>query len=153
MCWRSKRKPVAKIAKRDIPVKKVIYTDGTAYFNSFNYKTRKVIPKVEIEVKEVDLCGSIDYTVDYGYHSYSPKCTFTEVNPKNHFRPFRPDVTQWIIVQNNCLYFPFFPLEVYYVVKHKRPRRIKVQNFIIPKGTKYYTNGRGEYVSELIKMV
>ena len=57
MCWWSKRKPVAKIAKRDIPVKKVIYTDGTAYFNSFNYKTRKVIPKVEIEVKKTDyLC-------------------------------------------------------------------------------------------------
>ena len=144
MCWWSKRKPVAKIAKRDIPVKKVIYTDGTAYFNSFNYKTRKVIPKIEIEVKKIDNCDSIGYMIDYGYHSYSPRCIFAEIFPVLY-----PKMKQCIVVRNNNKYYPL--IVPYYTIE--KFRRIKVQNFIIPKGTKYYTNGQGEYVSELIKMV
>ena len=151
MCWWSKRKPVAKIAKRDIPVKKVIYTDGTAYFNSFNYKTRKVIPKVEIVVKRTDyyLCKST-YKVESGYHSYSPRCVFTEIS---HNNPLRLDPKQRIYVKYNHTDYPLdYLLELYYVPQ-KTFRRIKVQNFIIPKGTKYYINERGEYVSELIKIV
>ena len=150
MCWLSKRKPVAKIAKRDIPVKKVIFANGTAYFNSFNYKTRKVIPKVEIEVEKVDhSCGSIDYRIHCGYHSYSSRCIFVEICPNTYPKKMK----QCISVRNSSKYYPL--TVSYYTANYATDkfRRIKVQNFIIPKGTKYYTNEKGEYVSELIKIV
>ena len=140
MCWLSNRKPIAKIAKRDIPVKKVIYTNGTAYFNSFNYKTRKVIPKIEIKVEKEDT----SYIIEFGYHSYSSECIFAELYPN-----FYSKIKQCILVKNNSNYYPL--IVSYYVME--KFRRIKVQNFIIPKGTKYYINEKGEYVSELIKIV
>jgi hypothetical protein len=143
MCWLSNKKPIAKIAKRDIPVKKVIYTDGTAYFNSFNYKTRKVIPKVKIEVeKETDIFGRSFYTIESGYHSYSSKCVIIKEEYNNL------ESKQCILVFG----YNGFPLQVYYE-RQQKFRKVTIQNFIIPKGTKYYINKRGEYVSELIKIV
>ncbi len=130
MCWKCSRAGL-KVAEKDIPVFKILFkwTDDflEAYYNEFYYCTG-------IEYSgELDVAREFPghyYIVDRGFHSYSPKCVITATRDT-------------ILITWGMETLDYFD----------RNCNLVRADCIIPKGSKYYVNDRGEYVSDHIKVI
>lgn len=125
MCWTGKRffEKMPRIALRNIEVYKVLGKDGKSPYQEYQYDFNKETKQVYLKtLKRVN--GAID--IYEGYHSYSKKCRFV--------KSFYDNTTYTYIT-------------VIYGLSYNNKVIYKA---IIPKGTIYYQNRDGEYVSEKI---
>ena len=135
MCWKIKeiefnKNPESyhKVAEEDITV----YKFGYAFFDeflpafhlSFSYNANVLNSKEDISCKKCD-----DYIIiEEGYHSYSMECSLYHIHGSNLFYAFLLD---------GFLSGPY-------------TATLYIGEFIIPKGTEYYENEKGEIVSPKI---
>lgn len=130
MCWISRQKPEARIAGKDIPVIKILKFNNYTLFSfhyKFNYFKNR---KYEINNLEINDYSFISYyTITKGFHSYSNDCKIIPLQ-SNFFK----------IIYNNK-----------YVDAYPTP--FVKASCIIPKGSEYYLNENGEYVSNSIKII
>lgn len=135
MCWSNKNIKMKK-AKRDIKTKKVvekiINKDSCCYkslYYGYLYERNIKTPNININpIKNPGITEPL-YKITKGYHSYTNKIITTSINP------------HYIEIYNKNKFLDYFSL-LYKI--------ICVVDCIIPKGTKYYLNNDGEYVSETI---
>lgn len=131
MCWTGKRffERMPRIALRDIEVYKVLGKDGKSPYQEYQYDFNKETKQVYLKtLKRVN--GAID--INEGYHSYSKKCYFIYYITTCHIFAFSKKSKS-----------AFFSTLGDFSYK-------KIYKAFIPKGTIYYQNRDGEYVSEKI---
>lgn len=146
MCWSSHSKKLMecyRVAEEDVPVIKVMLEKvdcaGQFYYLSF-FRGHVYIPKkayvqpdaFSYNVTKFSDKNNVDIAI--GFHSYSRECKFVKIM-QNLLHVYSPDET------HVCEYYPF---EIGNLV---------LIDCIIPKGTPYYINERGEYVSSNITIV
>ena len=134
MCWMTNKScnRTIKVAKKDIEVFKILFSDGIPYYwrNSIRYTKGTLCPLIPLPDALVD-----DEEIKNGYHSYSKKYCYAEKLFKmGAYRIFNKASEDDIPRQ-----IDFYPVAKYKV-------------FVIPKGTRYYENEKGEIVSETIMM-
>jgi len=130
MCWTSVKIPKLKVAKYNIPVFKVMSLTSKAdtlssIYMGFNYEIGKEYTSTIGEV-----FGSPVYCIDEGFHSYSLGCTVSAIGKLT------------MVFASKTVH----QLDVY------GSETILVK-CIIPKGSSYYLNENGEYVSNKIKLL
>lgn len=135
MCWTGKRffERMPRIALRDIEVYKVLTKEGESPYQDYQYEFNQETKQISLKSNKCILSGTIE--IKYGYHSYSNKCRFVKLFFINttHITVLskkRKENTNRVIggfYNNNVIY-----------------------KAIIPKGTIYYQNRDGAYVSEKI---
>ena len=137
MCWTGKRffERMPRIALRDIEVYKVLGEDGKSPYQEYQYDFNKETKQVYLKtLKRVN--GAID--IYEGYHSYSKKCRFVKSFYDNttytYITVFPPKKKENLNTFINGLSY----------------NNNVIYKAIIPKGTIYYQNRDGEYVSEKI---
>lgn len=139
MCWNSKKHQKVRIARRNIKVLKVVQqkpnncTEFFPYYYEGNcsYVLNEESPFVHIKLEDLSqpkrhYC----YKINTGYHSYKRSL-------------------QYMIVLNVGIFIDnrhFFP-------RRYETYEVCIMECIIPKGTMYYLNEDGEYVSEKIKPI
>lgn len=131
MCWMSSEKPVRKKADEDIKAFKVVrklpeihgkfvYSPYYLYGKGVVYEEGKKAKRIRIRIERF-----LDrYAINQGYHSYQ----------ENHLWAINGN---YIIIKNVSENKNFYTKET-------------IMKCIIPKGTYYYVNKHGEYVSESI---
>ena len=124
-----------RIALRDIEVYKVLGKDGKSPYQEYQYDFNKETKQVYLKtLKRVN--GAID--IYKGYHSYSKKCRFVKSFYDNttytYITVFPPKKKENLNTFINGLTY----------------NNNVIYKAIIPKGTIYYQNRDGEYVSEKI---
>lgn len=132
MCWRTKKPAVLKMAEKDRAVFKVIQQIDerlSSYYKRFPYEIGKLYEtKIgDRKVKRGELC------IDEGFHSYSNKCKW---------EPLYQIIDTIHKVTFGNFVLAIFDFSVLY--KHVRV------SCIIPKGSLYYENEKGEIVSDKI---
>ena len=138
MCWTGKRffERMPRIALRDIEVYKVLTKEGKSPYQDYQYEFNQETKQFFLKSNKC-ISGTID--IYEGYHSYSKKCRFVKsfydnttytyitVFPKKRKENPNTFISGLSYYNNNVIY-----------------------KAIIPKGTIYYQNRDGEYVSEKI---
>jgi hypothetical protein len=131
MCWISEKPAILKIASEDIKVFKIVEkfeNNIISVYRGYEYKIGKLY-ETEIGLTET---SSITF-IHYGFHSYSDKC---KLDPNGTY--FKQPAFR-IMFKDICLdEFSCRGLSYYKV------------DCIIPKGSQYYENDRGEIVSDKI---
>ncbi len=135
MCWTGKRffERMPRIALRDIEVYKVLTKEGESPYQGYQYEFNQETKQISLKSNKCILPGTIE--IKYGYHSYSHKCKFVKL--------FFINTTHITVLSKkrkentNTVIGGFYNNNVIYKA-------------IIPKGTIYYQNRNGEYVSEKI---
>lgn len=137
MCWRISfnKNPddYRKIADKDITVYKIGYMTAECNFSgplykNFTYKPNVLNMGVKLSVEDKQILSfdkiHYEYQINEGYHSYSEKCCL-----KKTFRHSTKIITEdmGIIYHYGATF--------------------SAGKFIIPKGTEYYKNEDGEFVS------
>lgn len=144
MCWNSKHVPILKIAKEDIPVKKVLARDMTS---PYHVETTWEIGKVhtlEGKIRPIEGLFS-NFFIEHGFHS----C-------KNLYKVQYRLQTKF----DKNIWFSSQPI-VEYKSPHVRYFRMKQKEYeygeeyiafdaVIPKGATYYVNEYDEYVSDML---
>ena len=126
MCWITNITPQSKLAEEDIPVFKIVRKSLRAYYQEFQYSIGRVF-KTEINVP---IFNSYEiFFINEGFHSYSAK-ECTAITTEESYKP---------IIK---VYHTFYKLGSYIDAC--------ILECVIPKGSVYYLNGRGEYVSDHI---
>lgn len=133
MCWINIKGRLL-LAEKDIHVRKVVLEVNDdyckSYYQQYLYKKGKIMDAIKIE--------SQNFRIFKGYHSYSEDisiiCNFPVIF-------FDLNVTCVEIKTKSGLTIDKI---------HVYSGPIRIANFIIPKGTKYIINDRGEIVSEQI---
>lgn len=135
MCWTERKEDVdILIADKDIEVYKIVIRAGKQYCKScikgFTYEANIIykIPSMQIEKAEVYVWNSIIVYVEKAYHSY------TKI--QHTLEKFHNKISG-IIVGNYLV--PILFNNPYYVA-----------TFVIPKGSQYAINWKGEIVSNQI---
>lgn len=134
MCWKTRTKPVKRVAKKDIKVNKVlIYNYYTNNFHSPYYDfiwVRGVLyeQKLNVNVMTNGEDKVLYYYIKEGFHSGK--------NMRRKVEEYRG--MHYIIYANNNLLF------------HHVTNKYIICDFIIPKGAEYYMNSNGDYVSDKI---
>lgn len=134
MCWRSNN-PVKKIAEENIHVFKIMKNKENelrSIYAQFLYEINKLYSSnIENPIKH----HYKYYDINKGFHSYSIQC-------KLHIT--RDKAIYIISIYNDVL--DVFPSKIngWNIVKI---------NCIIPEGSEYYLNERGEFVSNKIKVI
>lgn len=135
MCWTGKRffERMPRIALRDIEVYKVLTKEGKSPYQDYQYEFNQETKQIFLKSNK---CISGTINIYEGYHSYSKKCRFV----KSFY-----DNTTYITVfsQKKKENLNTFISGLSYINK-------VIYKAIIPKGTIYYQNRDGEYVSEKI---
>lgn len=130
MCWRG-RKYTKQTAKRDFYVYKIGVVLGNTFVSLFQkhiYRIKRNNPLIPLKPVE-DNCGMIK--IKEGYHSYKEVAIEFYSNP--HFRNiYLGDAIKGFVDEFN-LYSHLY-----------------LCTFIVPKGSEYYINNRGEIVSSNI---
>ena len=154
MCWYGNITD-KKVAKTNIEVQKVLMMsdkDVDRFLSPYRYEvyTANEEKKHTIEVRDdiVDEFNEDIIRIDVGLHSYSRECKIENIQRK----PLEGDfVMRFLIVypknhDKSKLFGSIFsyPDRIIYSL-HRIPVMVKA---IIPKGTTYYENSRGEIVSE-----
>ncbi len=140
MCWVTKKQCELKIAEGDIPVIKIMREDLRSVYECFLYELGKKYTTELGPVLESLCIGAPQedfYVIHKGFHSYSVGCIIsTEIVSDS----FLACAKKFTTVEYNRELLDFLPdvIEV---------------NCIIPKGSKYYVNERGEYVSDSIEII
>ena len=128
MCWITQQEPIEELAKKDIPVYKIVKSNLQAYyFQEFKYAVGETF---------YSIMGWIDFQV-YGVHAF------------------------WQIGHGLHSYSYECPMEGPYVYNPTRTRRLSGYvhcktaklHCVIPKGSTYYVNNDGEYVSSYLKVL
>ena len=135
MCWTNLKKPHILTATEDIKVAKIITKHDRSIYYGHKYTKNVVEPRIELRVYRVNDGGTQGFRPFYiqsGYHSYLPD---------------RVDVIA--LKETLSVYIK----HSHDLIDHVFNRSVKVQEFVIPKGTRYCVNYRGEVVSETIKMI
>lgn len=128
MCWSNHFIPDLQIAKENIPIFKVLNDDFTAYYYvDFIYNLNEEYKTVLGDPTFIRRYSS--WIVNNGFHSYSKSCV---INIES--------------INSICIYSPRKVVNDYY-------HNFLVVDGIIPKGSKYYINIDGEYVSNIIKLI
>ena len=133
MCWVTSKTPQSKLAEEDISVFKIVRRHLQAYYQDFQYSIGEVF-KTEMSVPLFSPCKV--FYIEEGFHSYSNqecKTAFTETLSEpiiTVFHVFHGELHRLDSYVDGCI------LEC-----------------VIPKGSVYYKNPRGEYVSDKIKPI
>jgi hypothetical protein len=149
MCWLSKSKPIERMADKDIVVYKIVskgdrngnvlnyfYNGGYITYYKGNESEKINISPIYVEYGISDNY----YIIEEGYHSYSLDCRMHLIMESllkfKEFDVFSNSEDSKLI------------LMAYYIRESDR-----IGKFVIPKGSKYYLNDKGEYVSDNIKFM
>lgn len=136
MCWTGKRffERMPRIALRDIEVYKVLGKDGKSPCQGYQYEFNQETKQISLKSNKCILSGTIE--IEYGYHSYSKKCKFVKLIfiSTAHITVLSKKRKE----KTNTIIGSFFD------------NNKVIYKAIIPKGTIYYQNRDGEYVSEKI---
>ena len=133
MCWESKKIPELKIAPIDIPVFKVVHKDHSAYYQPFYYYSLNKVYTTNLGVPSGHIWERL-YQINEGFHSYSAtECRVVRTHSSDGIRTY-------ISVLHDTT-----KLDCY--------ANAAIMKCVIPKGSQYYLNNRGEYVSNKIKTV
>ena len=130
MCWIG-RKTTKQVAKRDFYVYKVGLVIGntfTSLFQKHIYGIKRSNPIIPLKPVE-DNCGMV--TIEAGYHSYKEVAIEFYSNP-NFRNIYLGDAIKGFVDE----------LRLY--------SHLYLGTFIVPKGSEYYINNRGEIVSSNI---
>ena len=130
MCWIG-RKDNKQVAKRDFYVYKVGLVMGKTFISLFQkhiYRIKRSNPIIPLKPVE-DNCGMV--TIEAGYHSYKEVAIEFYSNP--NFRDIYLGDAIKGFVDEFSLYSHLY-----------------LCTFIVPKGSEYYINNRGEIVSSNI---
>ena len=148
MCWFSGSKELSKyrrIARKDVLVRKLVMATESpnkvvSYFAEFEYELGKTY--YDKELSRLDACSSCHYVCIFvGFNSYSTECKITRKEQttvsggkkKNEIEVYSPDGKELV----EC-----YELD-----------NLLMIDCVILKGTAYYVNELGEYVSESIKPI
>lgn len=154
MCWYGKLSD-KKVAKTNIEVQKVLMMsdkDVNRFLSPYRYEvyTANEEKKYTIVVRDdiVDELKEYIIRIDIGLHSYSMKCKIEKTQRKQLSEDFP---RSFLIVHPKnygvgglFAYTHTYSDRIIYSV-HRIPVMVKA---IIPKGTTYYENSKGEIVSE-----
>ena len=129
MCWTTNKIPKLEIADKDISVFKIVTPKLEAFFHrGFQY---------EIGVLSVStLVKPIFKAIDKGLHSYSSNLIITNDNFSNYYR---------------CRAIRIWLSDSYFIEYPDDPDLTIKMDCIIPKGSTYYLNEYGEYISNYLK--
>lgn len=149
MCWVGKRSD-KKVAKTNIGVQKVLMMsdkDVDRFLSPYRYEvyTANEEKKHTIVIRDdiVDELKEDLIRIDIGLHSYSKKCKIEKTRRKP--TPEDPPMNFLIVCPNSL----FGNTHTYFdSITHGLRRTPVMVKAIIPKGTTYYENKRGEIVSE-----
>ena len=144
MCWSSHSKKLRecyRVSEEDVKVIKVMLEKvdcvGQFYYLSFFrgyvYMPKKTYVQPDAFSNNVTKhSDKVNVSIAIGFHSYSPKCKF--IKNGDIVNVFSQD--QWHL----CEYYPLLDGIIFI-------------DCIIPKGTPYYVNDFGEYISSNIKVI
>lgn len=132
MCWVTKEVSIkSKVAEEDIPVFKIVKKDLQAYYQEFQYSIGEVF-KTEMSVPMYSPL-KLGY-INEGFHSYSSKkCDIEAIERYKFTEPYI------------SVFYGKYRLDSY--------MDACILECVIPKGSIYYLNHKGEYVSNKIKPV
>jgi hypothetical protein len=125
--------PQSKLAEEDIPVFKIVKRNLTAYYRNFHYSIGEVF-KTEISVPMYSPCKV--FYIEEGFHSYSNQECKTAITET---------LSEPIITVFHMFHGELYRLDAY--------MDACILECVIPKGSIYYLNHKGEYVSNKIKPV
>lgn len=155
MCWSSRNKKLIecyKVAEKDIPVRKVMskYIDVPdkyfSYFKGFEYESGKAYTMSTETFDYLKRYTFHDWvSITKGFHSYDVDCKYECVKVKMKNNTFLP-----VRVCTFNVYSPDKFKHLEYYAFNQCPIII---DCVIPKGTPYYVNDCGEYVSLSIKII
>lgn len=134
MCWLTYKKECTecRIATEDIPIYKVLYNTLRSLYRFYEYSLNKVYSmEINSPYEIPSKIRNSHYSITLGFHSYSPSMTYTRV----YHDLF------WTVNSNN----KGMILDTFTNTNNT----VKVKGFI-PKGSHYYLNENGEYVSDSI---
>ena len=131
MCWKSKNKPILKVADKDIPVKKVLERSFgelcSPYFVEFTWEIGKVY---EVEM-EVLMESDGDYVIESGFHSAEEIEKIEADDLDDYYNVY--------LANKHPIVMSFKKLDIY--------------DAVIPAESNYYVNEYGEYVSDRLKII
>lgn len=132
MCWCSKKLKI-KIAKKDIPVWKIVRTVPNFSMRCCAYYMNRTYFKNTLETNPIgfEVDGLIKGSA--GFHSYSKKLKWKK--SKNSI----------FVVKTNC-----FNSLVTYIDDYPNSSDVKIGRFYIPEGYQYAKNKYGEIISSAI---
>ena len=133
MCWTVSMTPQSKLAEEDIPVFKIVRRNLKAYYRNFHYSIGEVF-KTEISVPMYSPCKV--FYIEEGFHSYSNQECKTAITET---------LSEPIITVFHMFHGELYRLDSYIDAC--------ILECVIPKGSIYYINPRGEYVSDKIKPI
>ena len=143
MCWSSEDRRINdchKVAKNDLHVIKIMSPSDkpgkySSYFENFTYEDGKAYKAIDFPTGHEWDGYNNDYVCIFtGFHSYSVNCKF-----------IRKTTPEDIV----CVYSP----ENYKKLEYYELNDAVFVDCVIPKGTRYYVNSEGEYVSKEIKVI
>ncbi len=145
MCLITEKKGF-KIAKQDIQVWKILDKTNTTTYRNFKY-IRNVLYKQPIELVDEKAYNKIRHDL-----FISKICAFDEIDSK-----YLKDKHNWI---TSSLYNPsliYIRKGLHSIESRKRAEQVGklsfdevIQEFVIPRGSRYYTDATGLYVSNRI---
>lgn len=132
MCWYSKKLKI-KIAKKDIPVWKVVKTVPNSSMYCCAYYMNHSYFKDELETSPMEFKVDGLTKGNAGFHSYSKKLKWHKSE------------NSIFVVKTNC----FNALEIY-IDDYPNSSDVKIGRFHIPEGYQYAKNKYGEIISSAI---
>lgn len=148
MCWSSNKNPIPQIAEKDIEVLKICRQFdfqksndcASSYYASYLYRIDVETTRIPLKVnkRRQRHTTTFGYIINEGYHSYDPDKVKLNIDKFGDVKVICYDEVEGEYCDLG--YFSRFPNLVKLLC-------------IIPKGTTYYENVRGEIVSECIKPI
>lgn len=133
MCWITydKKYKDFKVAEEDIPVFKVVRKIPlSSYYTNYLYILNEVHTTEPIKINHSLIYHGEEWKIQKGFHSYSVECT-TEISCGQNIQVYSSD--------DDAILLDYY----------KMSNTCKLE-CLIPKGSLYYVNEWGEYVSESI---
>lgn len=152
MCWATYNKEliVPKIAEDNIVCNKLVRIDSnniikSDYFN-FVYSLNTIYRhNQDLRVNEnSDIRGKLFYEIHEGFYSYSTNIAYETYTRKNGYGRIKV-----YYYKDNS----FHNLLDSYLLTSMNSHQLCMASCIIPKGSTYFLNELGEYVSDSIKML
>ena len=132
MCWKSKKLKI-KIAKKDIPVWKVVRTVPNFPMHCCAYYINHTYFKDDLKTKPMEFSVNGIIKGNAGFHSYSKKL-------------------KWYKSENNISVIKTicFDAAAMYIDNYPNSSDVKIARFHIPEGYQYAKNKNGEIISSAI---
>lgn len=131
MCIKTKKSPEVHIAEKDIEVIKVLsYRENSFRFLFFNFRRRHCISPYKDKRYKL---GKL----------YKSEISFTQTARDEYIT--RKGLYSFANEDSITTNFAFYPIQLHY--------NRGIFRAIIPKGARYYTDGKGEYCSDSLKIL